>query len=436
MFARSRLVGPASNRRRTTNRRWGRAAVAILAVATVVPAAGGARPDARATPVVPRAAHIVIQPQSLARGELSGVAASSAHDAWAVGSTTADRDPRDGTALIEHWDGSTWTQLPRPVGTGSDLLGVTARSASDAWAVGSVTTGNFVTKTLILHWDGHAWKRTATPAPGHGSSLRGVTALSARNAWAVGQFRTALEGKLLIEHWNGRVWKRVAKTPRLPNGFIDATLNSVTATSARDVWAVGSMTNCGCGPGLPVLLHWNGRTWKRRAISGLRGGYNLNGVDAVSARRAFVVGETGEGDSPTHAQVAQFTGRRWSRLRTPSPGPRHKLFDHLSGVAALSAHNAWAVGSTQSNILIERWNGSAWRQVLDTITLPQLAPGIAPGAHDDRLSAVAATSSRNAWAVGAVQRRLSADSLALILHWNGSAWTCCAPLKTAAATGG
>jgi hypothetical protein len=76
---------------------------------------------------------------------------------------------------------------------------VTATSASNAWAVGS--TG---TKTLIVHWNGTAWKRVPSPTPAAGGFLGGVTATSARNAWAVG--RTG--GKTLIEHWNGVTWRR------------------------------------------------------------------------------------------------------------------------------------------------------------------------------------------------------------------------------------
>jgi hypothetical protein len=184
------------------------------------------------------------------------------------------------------------------------------------------------------------------------------------------------------------------------------------------------MTNCGCGPGLAVILHYNGRTWKRGAIPRVRGGYSLRSVDAVSARVAFVAGETGGGDGPTHARLSRFTGRRWTPMSTPSPGQhtRHPS-DFLSGVAATSAHDAWAVGSTKTDILIEHYNGRAWRQVPGTLTLPQIAPGIAPGAHDDTLLAVAATSPRDAWVVGRVLRLLSGDSLALILHWNGHAWS-------------
>jgi len=407
-----------------TNAGWLRAAAAVLAVAVLVPVAYAARPSGRAAVAVPRVTHIVIQPQRLAIGALSGVAAVSAKEAWAVGTTSVDFDPSHGTALIEHWNGTGWTVLPSPAGTGSHLDAVTARSPNDAWAVGAVSTGRSSPRQLIVHWDGHAWTRIAAPGAGHGSSLNGVMELSSHDVWAVGSFDVSLGRRLLIEHWNGHVWKRVVKTPRLPKGFVDAALNSVSGTSGHNVWAVGAMTNCGCGPGEPVALHWNGRAWKRHGISGLHSPYNLNGVAVVSARRAFVAGETGEGDSPTHAQIAHFTGHRWTLQHTPSPHHTRRPSDFLSGVAAVTRNNAWTVGQTANDILLEHFNGRAWRRVSDTIVLP----GVTAAGHGDTLSAVAATSRTDAWAMGAVHRLSGNASLALILHWDGSAWSCCDPL--------
>ena len=90
--------------------------------------------------------------------------------------------------------------------------------------------------------------------------------------------------------------------------------------------------------------------------------------------------------------------------------------DALPGVAVTSATNAWAVGSysdgTNSQTLIERWNGSSWK----TVTSPNLG---GPG-FDNALAAVAATSSSNAWAVGH-WTDIGLDHTE-IEHWNGSSW--------------
>jgi hypothetical protein len=44
------------------------------------------------------------------------------------------------------------------------------------------------TKTLIMHWDGKAWNQIVSPGPGSSSGLTSVTATSASNVWAVGTY--------------------------------------------------------------------------------------------------------------------------------------------------------------------------------------------------------------------------------------------------------
>src|SRR5947209_49401 len=67
----------------------------------------------------------------------------------------------------------------------------------------------------------------------------------------------------------------------------------------------------------------------------------------------------------------------------------------LDAVSATSSRNAWAVGYSwnlfTSQSLIEHWNGKAWKV--------QASPK-RPGARENRLAGVAATSTTNAWAVG------------------------------------
>ena len=68
----------------------------------------------------------------------------------------------------------------------------------------------------------------------------------------------------------------------------------------------------------------------------------------------------------------------------------------LGGVAALSASNAWAVGtwsrtgSSGSKSLIEHWTGGRWRL--------QASPS--PGNDTNSLAAVAALSVTDAWEIG------------------------------------
>jgi hypothetical protein len=132
-------------------------------------------------------------------GALSGVAATSVGNAWAVGSAGSTSNSR---ALIVRWNGIVWKRVPSPAPTGSSLTGVAATSASNAWAVGSAGSG----KTLIERWNGAAWKQVPSPGPA-GSLLSGVAATSATNAWAVGYTGTSAGTKTLILRWNGKTWK-------------------------------------------------------------------------------------------------------------------------------------------------------------------------------------------------------------------------------------
>jgi hypothetical protein len=61
--------------------------------------------------------------------------------------------------VITHWNGAAWKNVPGPAGDGF-LSGVAATSARNAWAGGTsynpAKPPEF--KTLILHWDGTRWK--------------------------------------------------------------------------------------------------------------------------------------------------------------------------------------------------------------------------------------------------------------------------------------
>jgi len=117
------------------------------------------------------------RPQSFSvPGVFNGIAASSARNAWAVGSGPG--------VLIAHLNGKAWRRVRTPhlAAGAAGLFAVTAASARAAWAVGSTGSGAM----LILRWNGRAWSRAQVPHPGVHGNLLGVSATSARNAWAVG----------------------------------------------------------------------------------------------------------------------------------------------------------------------------------------------------------------------------------------------------------
>jgi len=329
-------------------------------------------------------------------GALSGVAATSAGNAWAVGSDGS------GKTLIVHWNGTAWTRVPSPSLSGfASLSGVAATSATNAWAVGFGGNG----KTLIVHWNGTAWTRVPSPSPGTFATLSGVAATSATNAWAVG---SAFRGKTLILHWNGTVWRQV------PNLSLKGAFQAVAAISARDAWAVGYTGSPG-GAGIPgnnspLIMHWNGVAWKQVPTHLAPGLGNLRGVAATTAGNAWAVGCTGcLAEGAGDPLIERWNGTAWKQVPAPSPVSLAGLY----GVAATSPANAWAVGTPSGGpghtTGIVGWNGTAWKPV----------PSPNPGGQV-HVMGVAATSARNAWAVG--ETEATTPFKGVISHWNGTAW--------------
>jgi hypothetical protein len=289
-------------------------------------------------------------------GQLVGVAATSRTNAWAVG-TDFGRGATIRT-LVERWNGKTW-KVQKSVSRGgieSDLYGVAATSASNAWAVGEVFTegSGHPQRPLVERWNGTAWKRQHAPNPGGPfTQLYGVAATSATNAWAVGDYSAlhTVNHNALIEHWNGKAWK-LQSNPNVA-GRGTPGLFGVAATSGTNAWAVG--TDSGGPRGRTLIEYWNGKTWTIQPSPNTPRRSSLNGVAATSATNAWAVGSYVSGHT-RRTLIEHWGGKAWKVQ--PSANPARKSF--LSGVAATSATNAWAVGylgNGNRRTLVEHWNG-------------------------------------------------------------------------------
>lgn len=86
-------------------------------------------------------------------GTLTRVVAINGHDAWAIGSAY-DADDNPSAELLEHWDGTAWTQMPFPEAAPPNhqiltLAGV--RSTGELWAAGLQGPSPTSFGMLILH---------------------------------------------------------------------------------------------------------------------------------------------------------------------------------------------------------------------------------------------------------------------------------------------
>jgi hypothetical protein len=117
-----------------------------------------------------------------------GISADSSTDVWAMGFLATSSTTTQNVSL--HWDGTSWTQIPAVHLRFGGVGPVTALSPANVWAVGTgpgVPTGGFSAHptAVIEHWDGTSWSIVDTP--GGVSFLAGMAASSSGHVLAVGQ---------------------------------------------------------------------------------------------------------------------------------------------------------------------------------------------------------------------------------------------------------
>jgi hypothetical protein len=273
---------------------------------------------------------------------LSGVAAISTNDVWAVGYQFYG-GPEE--SLIEQWNGARWTIVPSPNPSDTVILsGVAAVSATDVWAVG-FTQDASVNHTLTEHWNGSNWTVIPSPdaTPG-GSLLQSVSGASSNDVWAVGENSTKAGQLTLIEHWNGARWA-VVPSPTSIQTFPENVLHGVAARSASDVWAVGSYRTL-ASPGQTLIEHWDGSSWKivpspNENVSGLQS------VIANSASDAWAVGQRNTVRG-YHTLTEHWDGVRWTKIATPDEISKKS---GLFGLAAVGPNDILSVGYTGGSLL-------------------------------------------------------------------------------------
>jgi hypothetical protein len=171
---------------------------------------------------------------------------------------------------------------------------VAATSASNAWAVGSYSSPAGHPLTLIDHWDGTAWTQVPSPSPSSRFNvLSGVAALSAGNVWAVGEYdnRTTFQYQTLIERWEGTAWSQLPSPNPSPAPFSNE-LGGVAAISASNIWVTGGYISSTHGhPTLSLIEYWNGTTWTQAPSPNPSASYNImGGVAADSASNVWATG--------------------------------------------------------------------------------------------------------------------------------------------------
>src|SRR3954463_1966430 len=302
----------------------GGALVAASAMTVAAPASAVTTPVTK-TPSPWHQYDVPVQGQA----NLVSVTAPSRDDAWAAGflvkingaaaarpdaTAPAEDECYERTSfpsLMLHWDGSAWRQVPMP------LVGrinhVSASGPNDAWASADCD---------LLHWDGKTWTSIPyAPVPGAQQSGNGaVKTVSADDAWLAGNTHDNTTGaeRAFIQHWTGKRWQIVT----LPDLGDDFTLDSIDALGADDVWAAGTdYTGNDVHAENVLLLHWNGKSWKRLPAPATgEWTQRVSQVRALARGDVWVAGwakQAPAGDQIRRSLILHWNGRAWANSPTP-----------------------------------------------------------------------------------------------------------------------
>lgn len=177
---------------------------------------------------------------------LSSISGSGPDDVWAVGWVALpDPDPAHpgaviGRALVEHWNGRTWTTVPIAVTPdGPPLIASTVTSAQpdSAWLMAE-TVVNDDAHYAMEHWTGHRWSIFPEASS---SMLPGLLLTSDRRGhlWAVGRDLDAPGAPMLVNRWDGQVWTTI---PNTGGGAAIAGARAITTSAhGHNTWIVADV---------------------------------------------------------------------------------------------------------------------------------------------------------------------------------------------------
>ena len=116
---------------------------------------------------------------------LLAVTALASNNVWAVGGQIGR------STVIEHWDGTSWKVVSSPnPGTNSTLNSISAISPTDIWAAGCTNCGDVggSAPALVEHWNGSTWTVNPTPVQFSGVFANTVLTFPASKHIFVGGF--------------------------------------------------------------------------------------------------------------------------------------------------------------------------------------------------------------------------------------------------------
>ncbi len=221
--------------------------------------------------------------------------------------------------VLLHFDGASWQQTEPPslpTAMPSTLLfGVSCFDPSFCVAVGEAArSASSAQDMIVLSYDGLEWSAALTPTLSHGSQawLKSVACMSTQRCVAVGSASTSTASaaspidRTLVIAYDGSAWK-VARSPDPLGGSGNDDLSGVACTSPTSCIAVGALTSAS-GEQRNLVLRFDGASWSAEPVPD-SGGHDalgdpyflgcggstcwdnsLSGIACIQATTCFAVG--------------------------------------------------------------------------------------------------------------------------------------------------
>lgn len=131
--------------------------------------------------------------------------------------------------VIQHWDGTHWSQMTTP--TTKTINALHGLSSHDIWAVGGDSyTTNQTDRSLVMHWDGQYWTEM-TPPDFYGWTypFTAVHAVGPNDVWGT------IDGGTYPVHYDGTSWQFA-----LVSLSVEGSFKAITSTSPNNVFFAGT----------------------------------------------------------------------------------------------------------------------------------------------------------------------------------------------------
>jgi hypothetical protein len=253
-------------------------------------------------------------------GIINSLTATGVSDAWAAGEWYGCGAAQSHDHQVARWNGSAWQELPHAPGFGfgdvtfSSGTAVAALSSSYSWAfIDRRFDPQPTVQSFALQWRGGRWR---TFRLADGSTITSAAAFSRTDAWAFGSIPSGQAAAAYAVRFDGKQWRRVP-IPVLPQ--------ATAAPGPRNIWAVGPVPKAAAYP-FPrrwALTHWTGR-WHTTPLPNLNlsPGRHINSIWVVTdgsggAWVAITLFNNGPQPYANGGVLLHWTGKRWLTVIPP-----------------------------------------------------------------------------------------------------------------------